>query len=261
MRKIMKAILSKQIFLAVLTLIGLSKFINAQTNNIQQTTTLTSTTGSGGCFSYKTLIQLQNSSFVKINELMPGDYIRTYDHSSKQIVNSRFIDYLHFDKSALFKFISIKTADETAASMPSLEISEYHLIQRLKRDSSSEHEFVFAKDLVKGDKLFLMTESGSMKYAEITELEEVYEQGAYAPLTEHGTLWLSTMSWLPVTQTCSSRACTFFSLFTNQVYVDKYVSTEKQCSEHMPLDSYMNNYLVYLLELLRYRPFSIIFHG
>ena len=126
-----------------------------------------------------------------ISDLKPGHYIRTYDHSSKQIVNSRFIDYLHFDKSALFKFISIKTAaetSETAASMPSLEISEYHLIQRLKRDSSSEHEFVFAKDLVKGDKLFLMTESGSMKYAEITELDEVYEQGAYAPLTEHGTL-------------------------------------------------------------------------
>ena len=159
--------------------------------NTDQSTTSTSSQMSSGCFNSEAQVQLANSSWIKVSELQSGHYIRTYDHSSKQIVNSRFIDYLHFDKSALFKFISIKTAaetSETAAPMPSLEISEYHLIQRLKRDSSSEHEFVFAKDLVKGDKLFLMTESGSMKYAEITELDEVYEQGAYAPLTEHGTL-------------------------------------------------------------------------
>ena len=65
------------------------------------------------------------------------------------------------------------------------------------RDSSTfytlrnRHEFVYAKDLVLSDKLLVLAphdNESAMKYVEIELIEAVYEQGAYAPLTEHGTL-------------------------------------------------------------------------
>ena len=109
--------------------------------NYNQRVIVDSWMDSSSCFSSKASVQLNDLTYVKVSDLKPGDYIRTYDHSRKQIVSSRFIDYLQYDKSTIFKFISIKTADD---SMPSLEISEYHLIQILNRDSmDNEHEFVF----------------------------------------------------------------------------------------------------------------------
>ena len=205
------------------------------------------------CFPKNARVQLSDLSMIKVSDLKPGHYIRTYDHSSKQIVDSRFIDFLHFDRSALFKFISIKT-DE--ASVPSLEISEYHLIQRLKRDSTDEHEFVFAKDLVKGDKLFLLTQSGSMKYAEITELDEVYEQGAYAPLTEHGTLIVNNVLASCYANTYSHELA-HFGFGPYRFWSRSMTLFEKQVDE-TNCEKYWNPFATFYIQVVKATPLSYL---
>ena len=237
--------------LAVLSFVLLNAFL-CHAQNYQQTVGSTNSQGTS-CFSSNTKVELANSSFVKISELQPGNYIRTYDHSSKQIVDSRFIDYLHFDRSTLFKFISIKT-DE--ASAPSLEISEYHLIQRLKRDSTDEHEFVFAKDLVKGDKLFLLTQSGSMKYAEITELDEVYEQGAYAPLTEHGTLIVNNVLASCYANTYSHELA-HFGFGPYRFWSRSMTLFEKQVDE-TNCEKYWNPFATFYIQVVKATPLSYL---
>lgn len=53
---------------------------------------------------------------------------------------------------------------------------------------SSDIEFVFARELQLGD--IIVAESG---FENVTELMEVYEKGAYAPLTESGTVLVNSI--------------------------------------------------------------------
>jgi len=82
---------------------------------------------------------------------------------------------LHKDENVLAKYISIKTSFNQT-----ITISSLHLIAK---QINSKLEFTFARDINLGD--VIKAESGLEK---VIELSEVYRHGAYAPLTEAGTI-------------------------------------------------------------------------
>ena len=200
------------------------------------------------CFSKNTYVETQNRGQIKIDQLIEGDYIKTYDHSLKEVVFSRFVDYLHFVKDVSTKYIKIKTETNN-----DLEASELHLIQRAKKQNANEFEFVFAKDLQLDDYLVKL-DGKRIKLEKIVDIEVVEEKGAYAPLTEHGTLFVNDL--------LASSYANVYSHDLAQVFfwpVRAWHRLFSSQNEHSALNTYMNYYLIQLLELLKYPPFSFAF--
>ena len=119
--------------------------------------------------------------------------VRTYDPLTKRSAFTKFINYLHVDKSIKAEYISIETSQSSIA----IKISPLHLIPRLKRQAQkdgdktlkkSDIEFVFAKDLQLGDMLFTAEHDVNGQVEKIVKMTRVRAGGAYAPLTESGTL-------------------------------------------------------------------------
>ncbi len=82
---------------------------------------------------------------------------------------------MHKDENVISKYISIRTSFNQT-----ITISSLHLIAK---SINSKLEFVFAKEINLGD--YIKAESG---VEQVIELREVYRNGAYAPLTESGTI-------------------------------------------------------------------------
>ena len=168
------------------------------------------------CFSNETFVETVSASngfqskFTRINKLKEGDLIKTFDQATNSFIFSRFIDYMHYDQSALVEYLTLNTVDSDSdsyqrslISFKPLEITGYHLIKRLKRtvkpnsvDSKKldlhvdDFEFVFAKDVQVGDHVIVEDLPGltSMTMKRVVSIGKETRYGAYAPLTEHGTL-------------------------------------------------------------------------
>jgi hypothetical protein len=128
------------------------------------------------CFAGGSMVETKQKGLVEISSLREGDYVKTYDSGLGKWTFSRFITYLHQDQHINSKYISLKTSSFNQT----LRISPLHLIAKQQAD---QIEFVFAKDLVVGDTI--IAESGLEK---LIAIEEVHGSGAYAPLTESGTI-------------------------------------------------------------------------
>ena len=208
-----------------------------------------------GCFPGDALVESKHHGMVRIDELTPGDYIKTYDHSTKQHVFSKFIDYLHYEPERLENYVSLKTD-----SSVDLEISEYHLIQRV---AGSSYEYVFAKDLQLGDQIFVSTETqDEVLKSTITAIETIAKLGAYAPLTEHGTLLANKVLASCFAHVISHELAQWFFLPIR--LIDRYIAGEQittSAAENNKEVSYMNSYLVNLLELMNHQPFSLVFRN
>jgi hypothetical protein len=108
--------------------------------------------------------------------------VKTYDQTQSKWVYSKFVAYLHRDESIRAQYISI-----TTESNKRLTISPNHFIARLD-ESSNKLQFVFAKLLKLND--VLLSENGADR---IVKLDNVYESGAFAPLTESGTISVNSL--------------------------------------------------------------------
>jgi hypothetical protein len=134
------------------------------------------------CFSGKTFVETQDRGSIKISDLKQGDHIKTYDSAQQKWIFSKFITYLHINRNIIGQYISVQTSGNKT-----LTISPLHYIARLGKDNNIE--FVYAKDLKVND--YLITESDTQEY--ITSLNEIFDEGAYAPLTEAGTLSVNSI--------------------------------------------------------------------
>ena len=118
-----------------------------------------------------------------ISELQRGDLVKSFDYKNKEWTFSRFVTYLHKDDEMTTEYVKVKTSTNKTISISSL-----HLIAKTNEMSSSKIEFIFAKDLKTSD--YLITEDS---IEQVTEIERVYEKGAYAPLTESGTISVNSI--------------------------------------------------------------------
>lgn len=140
------------------------------------------------CFAESTLIETQDRGTIKISELRKGDYVKTYDESTQKWTYSKFVTYIHADKNVLGHYISVKTSANRI-----LHVSAKHFVAKSSQTDGSI-EYVFAKNLKLGDRLIGQSEGkGGFELEEIVELGESYEYGAYAPLTESGTLAVNSL--------------------------------------------------------------------
>jgi hypothetical protein len=129
------------------------------------------------CFAGTSLIETSKGT-KPVSQLEKGDLIRSFDLSTNKWIFSRFITFLHSDSNVTAEFISIKTRDDKH-----LLISPNHLIAKLNRN---EIEFIFAKELKIGD--FLIIENDQNVQTEIVSVNKVHQTGAFAPLTQTGTI-------------------------------------------------------------------------
>jgi len=127
---------------------------------------------------------------VPISKLEKGDLVKTFDHVEQKWIYSKFITYLHRDKDMIGKYLSIKT--ETNKN---LIISHKHFILRIKSIAGEDYEseYVFASKLKLNDILLTETENQEKRMEKVVSIEEVYDQGAYAPLTEAGTISVNSI--------------------------------------------------------------------
>lgn len=96
------------------------------------------------------------------------------------------------DSKIMGRFVNIKTDKNK-----SLTVSRHHFVARIKQNreieiSEENIEFIFAKDLKTNDILISLNEN-KREFERIIEIETVYEQGAFAPLTEEGTLMVNSL--------------------------------------------------------------------
>lgn len=192
------------------------------------------------------MVEHQEKGFIKISDLKEGDYIKTYDETTRQWIFSKFITYLHINPKIVGQYIKLMTSGNK-----SLTISHYHYIA--KTSVNNKVEFVFAKDLNVND--MLITEDNSVEY--VTRIDQVYEEGAYAPLTESGTLAVNSIyascyanawdnSWIHV-------------LFQPIIQMSKYFTSVKFYNEISDLESAESGmfwYARFFFNLLPYIPFS-----
>ena len=139
------------------------------------------------CFAGGSLVETQHKGAIDISLLEKGDYLKSYDPQANKWIYSRFIAYLHQDSHIMAEYVSIRTSLNKT-----LLISPLHLMATQTSGGGGgggdQIQFLFAKDLRIND--MLVTEAGN---ARIVELTNVYERGAYAPLTESGTLLVDSV--------------------------------------------------------------------
>jgi hypothetical protein len=129
------------------------------------------------CFSQDSQVETQERGMVSIGEIHPGEHVKAYDLETSSVIFSKFVSYSHEEAETLTRYVSIQTA-----SKRHLKISEFHLI--VKVNPSAETEFVYASELKLNDILL----DADLNMDAIVSLDVVYDKGAYAPMTEAGTI-------------------------------------------------------------------------
>jgi len=131
-------------------------------------------------------VETSSDGLVDISSLKDGDLVKTFDITEQKWKFSKFITYIHKDSSIVARYISVRTGHNQT-----LLISPLHLIaakKKLHTSRDTDFEFIFAKELKRGDTI--VAESG---FEVVSEISEVFEKGAYAPLTESGTVLVDSI--------------------------------------------------------------------
>ncbi|CAB9528541.1 HintC [Seminavis robusta] len=157
----------------------------------------------GACFSSDMTVLVRNKGRVSMKELQVGDLVQTIHPQTFQPIYAM----AHVQKDAIMEYLEIETMDDHA-STSKLEISGDHLLFVQGKENP-----VAAKSLVVGDALIRVPEMIMMKQdtttipttshhtvqnttltrattttARVTNIETVYRQGMYAPITPDGTI-------------------------------------------------------------------------
>ncbi|GJQ10012.1 hypothetical protein GpartN1_g1803.t1 [Galdieria partita] len=122
--------------------------------------------------------KVYSSSFQELNigSIRSNDFILTLDAKSKAIRSTRVIGWLDKKDDVRVTFLGIKH------EMGYLKVSPYHLLMRF---GANKVDAVFAKDIRIGDNLLFQNNSVA-SYSQVTEIRNVVQMGAFAPLTMDG---------------------------------------------------------------------------
>lgn len=205
------------------------------------------------------MVETRDRGTIKISELKRGDFIKTFDRYDKEWKYSRFVTYLHENHNIIASYIKL-----TTSSNKTLTISPLHFIARLKQ-GTDKIEFVFAKHLKLND--LLVTESkepnSPFEFERLVQKEEVVEAGAFAPLTETGTVYVNSVLASCYANTVVNdlahylfKPIIFLSNYINVDYFKYFTSdyTRQSSSEDETTGIFW--YCKFFLNLLPYIPFS-----
>ena len=136
--------------------------------------------GGGGCFPAQATVQRKNSKATMLKDLRGGDEVLTVNDEGREVY-TKVLAFLDFKPHSLQTNLRLHFTDGQ-----SLTVSERHLV--FKRDGGTKVA-VFAEEIAVGDYLFKYSKlHKSLQAIQVVSVEETQVHGAYAPLTEHGTL-------------------------------------------------------------------------
>ena len=136
--------------------------------------------GRDGCFPAQATVQRKNSKATTLKDLRVGDEVLTVNDEGREVY-TKVLAFLDFKPHSLQTNLRLHFTDGQ-----SLTVSERHLV--FKRDGGTKVA-VFAEEIAVGDYLFKYSKlHKSLQAIQVVSVEETQVHGAYAPLTEHGTL-------------------------------------------------------------------------
>ena len=134
-------------------------------------------TPSPACFSgYNTILE-KTKGRIAMSELQVGDFVQSTGGGTPSF--SRVYSFAHWDPSMWSKFVVLHSSDVK------LELSPDHIVH-------VNGSMTRARDAKVGDTL-LLVDSGNSHTVQITHMDTVERQGVYAPLTEAGDLFVSSI--------------------------------------------------------------------
>ena len=134
-------------------------------------------------------MQLRNGRKKKISDVKVGDSILAVDQNGR-LQFSQVIMHLHKDPDVTMRFHVIRTN-----SGRNLTLTTKHLIYKaennkpdLNLEEVSPSQSCFAKNIRKGDYVFVFDKNGRMMKDEVVSNDVVSRKGVYSPVTSHGNI-------------------------------------------------------------------------
>jgi hypothetical protein len=136
------------------------------------------------CFSEDMMVETRDHGRIKISSLKNGHYVKTLSSNSTWKY-TKMITFLHKDEKIVSNFYVLKMVNHSEP----LKLSAEHLIAKFDQETKQQ-EFIFAKDIKVGDLLFSHLKNDHVR---VIDISTETEKGAYAPLTEDGTLFVNNI--------------------------------------------------------------------
>ncbi|XP_020326236.1 indian hedgehog protein-like [Oncorhynchus kisutch] len=140
----------------------------------------------GGCFPGWARVTLAGGGQKTLASLGPGDRVLALSGSG-HIVLSRVLLFLHQDHESRSTFLVLATKDGRR-----LALTPHHLVFLAPHHKLhySEYKAQFASRAKPGDYVLVHGADGRVQPSRITSVSQEEGMGVYAPLTEHGTLFV-----------------------------------------------------------------------
>ncbi|CAN9516117.1 unnamed protein product [Ophioblennius macclurei] len=140
----------------------------------------------GGCFPGWARVTVAGGRQKTLSSLSPGDAVMALSESGR-VVYSPVLLFLHRDRESRFAFLSLETDDGRR-----LVLTPHHLVFLAPRCDCDRSEFRarFASGAKPGDCALIHEAGGRVRPSRIAAVSAVEGAGAYAPLTEAGTLFV-----------------------------------------------------------------------
>ena len=138
----------------------------------------------GSCFPETSLVRLEGGTTKSMKDLQVGDKVASMDSSGK-LVYSKVVTFLDINPNKPTNYVSIQTENPAAQ----VTITGSHLIYQLNR-TTRQKSTVHARDLKVDDFVYVQNGSalGKFTVGRIVSVMRTQNLGAYAPLTETGTI-------------------------------------------------------------------------
>ncbi|KAI4897438.1 hypothetical protein NFI96_022300 [Prochilodus magdalenae] len=140
----------------------------------------------GGCFSASGLVTVAGGLQKPMTCLQPGDTVLALSVSG-EVVFSRVLLFLHLDTDSRSTFMILSTEDGQE-----IALTPNHLIFMSQKHKVHHHEYsaCFASQVKRGDYVLVSGRDGGLRPSRIVSVSLEERTGVYAPLTEHGNLFV-----------------------------------------------------------------------
>lgn len=140
----------------------------------------------GGCFSASGLVTVAGGLQKPMSCLQPGDAVLALSESGK-VVFSRILLFLHRDTNSRSTFLILRTGDGQE-----LALTPNHLIFVDQSHELHHHTYHarFASRVRSGDYVLVSGTDGGLRPSKIVSISMEERPGVYAPMTEHGNLFV-----------------------------------------------------------------------
>lgn len=140
----------------------------------------------GGCFPGWARVTVAGGFQKSLLSLTPGDRVMALSETG-QVVLSPVLLFLHRDPASRSRFLSLQTEDGHR-----LAVTPHHLVFSDAHCSpnSSQYQAQFASRAQTGTCVLVHAEGGAVRPSRIISILEEKSMGAYAPLTEAGSVFV-----------------------------------------------------------------------